>query len=89
MEGGPNLNIKVGHAALSKSEEPALDIVQLASALGSDWILLGFHRPVFGANYRGGTVGEVIQQITSLPINLGIVINGLQKPIERVDAIID
>jgi hypothetical protein len=81
------------HAAIipqaAWSEAPARDIIQLASAIHADWILLGFHRPVFGADFRGGTVGEVLKEIVSLPINVGIVVNQILNPIDRVCTIID
>jgi hypothetical protein len=71
------------------TEAPGRDIVQLATAIRAAWILLGFHRPIFGADFRGGTVAEVLNGSAHLPINVGIVINALHEPIDRLCAIID
>jgi Kef-type K+ transport system membrane component KefB len=71
------------------TEAPARDIVQLATAIGAAWILLGFHRPMFGADFRGGTVAEVLEGSATLPVNVGIVINNIRDPIDRVCAVID
>jgi Kef-type K+ transport system membrane component KefB len=71
------------------TEAPARDIVQLATTIHAAWILLGFHRPMFGADFRGGTVAEVLEGSATLPINVGIVINTIHDPIDRVCAVID
>jgi len=71
------------------TEAPARDIIQLASAIRAAWILVGFHRPMFGADFRGGTVGEVLEGVATLPVNVGIVINAIQNPDERISAVID
>ena len=71
------------------TEAPARDIVQLATDIRAAWILLGFHRPMFGADFRGGTVAEVLTGSASLPINVGIVINAIHAPIDHLCAIID
>jgi Kef-type K+ transport system membrane component KefB len=71
------------------TEAPARDIVRLATELQSAWILLGFHRPVFGADFRGGIVGDVLEGVASLPVNVGIVVNETRDPIEYISAVID
>jgi Kef-type K+ transport system membrane component KefB len=71
------------------TETPARDIVELASEIQAAWILLGFHRPVFGADFRGGVVGEVLQAVVNLPINVGIVVNATRDPIQHISAVID
>lgn len=71
------------------TEAPARDIVRLATELQAAWILLGFHRPVFGADFRGGVVGEVLEAVVSLPVNVGIVVNETRDPIEYISAAID
>jgi hypothetical protein len=50
---------------------------------------MGFHRPVFGADFRGGIVGEVLDQVGKLPISVGVVVNATRDPIERISAVID
>ena len=42
----------------SWTEAPARDIIRRATEIHATWILLGFHRPVFGTDVRGGAVGE-------------------------------
>jgi Kef-type K+ transport system membrane component KefB len=71
------------------TEAPARDIVRLATEIQAAWILMGFHRPVFGADFRGGVVGEVLGQVAGLPINVGVVINATIDPIGRISAVID
>jgi Kef-type K+ transport system membrane component KefB len=73
----------------SWTEAPARDIVQLASEIQAAWILMGFHRPVFGADFRGGVVGEVLDRVGKLPISVGVVVNAPRDPIERISAVID
>jgi Kef-type K+ transport system membrane component KefB len=74
---------------VSWTETPAVDIIHLATEIRAAWILLGFHRPVFGADFRGGVVGEVLRGVTDLPMNVGVVINATGDPIERISVIID
>ena len=45
----------------SWTEDPAHDIIQLATEVRAAWILLGFQRPVFGADFRDGAVAEILQ----------------------------
>jgi Kef-type K+ transport system membrane component KefB len=71
------------------TEAPARDIVRLATEIQAAWILMGFHRPVFGADFRGGVVGEVLGQVAGLPINVGVVINATVDPSGRISAVID
>ena len=71
------------------TEAPARDIVRLATEIQAAWILMGFHRPVFGADFRGGVVGQVLEQVADFPINVGVVINETRNPIEHISAVID
>jgi hypothetical protein len=71
------------------TEAPARDIVSLATEIQAAWILMGFHRPVFGADFRGGVVGEVLERVANLPINVGVVVKATRGPIERISAVID
>src|SRR5271157_781857 len=50
------------------SDDPASDILEKARELQVGWILLGFHRPVFGANSMGGVVAQVFEMAKDLPI---------------------
>jgi K+:H+ antiporter len=71
------------------TEAPARDIIRLATEIQAAWILMGFHRPVFGADFRGGVVGEVLEQVAGLPINVGVVVNATSDPIGGISAVID
>jgi nucleotide-binding universal stress UspA family protein len=71
------------------TEAPARDIVRLATEIQAAWILMGFHRPVFGADFRGGVVGQVVEQVANFPINVGVVINETRNPGGRISAVID
>jgi K+:H+ antiporter len=71
------------------TEAPARDIVRVATEIQAAWILMGYHRPVFGADFRGGVVGEVLEQVAKLPISVGVVVNATRDPVECVSAVID
>jgi Kef-type K+ transport system membrane component KefB len=71
------------------TDAPARDIVRLATEIQAAWILMGFHRPVFGADFRGGVVGEVLERVADLPISVGVLVNATRVPIERISAVID
>jgi Kef-type K+ transport system membrane component KefB len=47
------------------STDPAHDICEIARSKGSDYVLLGLHRPVLGQNPFGGTVGRVLSESPS------------------------
>jgi len=71
------------------SEHPAADIIMAAEDARVSWILLGYHRNAKGGNTMGGVVREVFSKGRSLPINVGVFIQGTDRPIERVFAAID
>jgi hypothetical protein len=70
------------------SDLPANDIITAAEDARVAWILLGYHR-----NAKGGTMGGVVREVFSkarpLAINVGVFIQGTDRPIERVFAAID
>lgn len=47
------------------TRDPAFDIVRVAGDNQSDLILMGFHNPVIGQTFLGGTVHRVMQQAQS------------------------
>jgi len=63
--------------------------VRLASATHAAWILLGFHRPVLGANFRGGTVHEILEAVDDLPISVGVVVNDYEEPPATIAVVTD
>ncbi|MGH7932134.1 MAG: hypothetical protein ACREQN_03095 [Candidatus Binataceae bacterium] len=71
------------------TDDPAADILRTAREPQIGWLLLGSHRSVFGRDFRGGVVREILEAAQTLPINVGIVIHHEQRPLERVFAVID
>jgi len=63
--------------------------VHLASATHAAWILLGFHRPVLGANFRGGTVHDILEAVDDLPISVGVVVNAYEEPPATIAVVTD
>jgi hypothetical protein len=71
------------------SDDPALDIITVAQEARVAWILLGYHRATSGSDTTGGVVREVCAKAKVLPINVGVFIQGTDRPIERVFAAVD
>jgi hypothetical protein len=74
---------------VSWTDSPARDIVRLAGETHSGWILLGFHHPVLGANFRGGTVHEILEAVDDLPLSVGVVVNAYEEPPATIAVVID
>jgi hypothetical protein len=74
---------------VSWTDSPARDIVRLASATHAAWILLGFHRPVLGGNFRGGTVHEILEAADDLPFSVGVVVNAYEEPPATIAVVTD
>ncbi len=74
------------------TDDPATDILNLARSPTIGWLLLGFHRPVFGGDFRGGLVKEIVTRAraaSDLRLHVGIVIHRHAGPIDKVVAIVD
>src|SRR5690242_8227531 len=71
------------------SENPAADIVTAAHTAEIDWLLLGYHRAASGSDTMGGMVNRIFGDARGLPINVGVFIQGTDRPIERVFAAVD
>ncbi len=71
------------------TDDPAADILREAEEMQVEWMLLGFHRPVFGGDLMGGVVKQVLDRVAQTPIHVGVVIHGHQRPIERVVVVVD
>jgi K+:H+ antiporter len=71
------------------TDDPASDILKLATEPGLGWVLLGFHRPVFGDDLFGGVVRDVVARAPSLALSVGVVVHGHQRPLERVVIVAD
>jgi hypothetical protein len=71
------------------SDNPALDIITAGQAAQVGWILLGYHRTAAGSDAMGGVVRDVLARATTLPINVGVFVQGTDQPIERIFAAVD
>jgi hypothetical protein len=71
------------------TDDPASDILDVALEPQIRWLLLGFHRPVFGADLLGGIVKEILERSAKMEINVGVVIHGHDRPIDKVVAVVD
>jgi hypothetical protein len=76
-------------AQVSWSDDPAQDIITVAKEAAVAWILLGYHRAASGSDTTGGVVREVFAKAKVLPINVGVFIQGTDRPIDRVFAALD
>ena len=58
------------------TDDPAHQIVGEAVARRASlgWLLLGFHRPVFGADALGGVVAEVLERLDRDALHVGVVV---------------
>ncbi len=71
------------------SDNPALEIITAGQAAQVGWILLGYHRTAAGSDAMGGVVRDVLARATTLPINVGVFVQGTDQPIERIFAAVD
>ena len=76
-------------AQVSWSDDLAMDIITVAQEARVAWILIGYHRAASGSDTMGGVVREVFAKGKVLPINVGVFIQGTDRPIERVFAAVD
>jgi hypothetical protein len=71
------------------SDAPARDIAAIARSAEVAWLLVGYHRAPSGGDTLGGVVREVFVEAKKLSINVGVFIQGTDRPFERVFAAID
>jgi Kef-type K+ transport system membrane component KefB len=71
------------------SDDPAADLIKLATDAGIEWILLGPHRSVFGADYRGGVVRTILERARALPLSVAVAIEGADASFDRLFAVAD
>ena len=69
--------------------DPAADILAFAKEPQIGWILLGSHRAVFGSDFMGGVVREILDKARDLPVHVAVVIHGGERPLDRVFAVVD
>jgi Kef-type K+ transport system membrane component KefB len=68
---------------------PAADILSFANEPQIGWLLLGSHRAVFGSDFMGGVVREILDKARALPVHVAVVIHGGERPLDRVFAVVD
>jgi Kef-type K+ transport system membrane component KefB len=71
------------------SSDPVADILRTAGEPQIRWILLGPHQAVFGRDFKGGVVREIMDKARALPVSIGVIIQGGETPFERVFAVAD
>jgi Kef-type K+ transport system membrane component KefB len=71
------------------TDDPAADILEVAREPGIRWLLLGFHRPVFGSDLMGGVVKDVLERAKQLELSVGVVIHGHERPIDKVIVVLN
>jgi Kef-type K+ transport system membrane component KefB len=71
------------------TDDAAGDILDLAAKPNIGWLLLGYHRPVFGGDLLGGVVKEVLDGMSERAVNVGVVIHGHEREIERIIVVVD
>jgi hypothetical protein len=71
------------------TDDAAGDILNLAAQPTIGWLLLGYHRPVFGGDLLGGVVKEVLDGMSERAVNVGVVIHGHERALDRVIAVVD
>ncbi|HJZ83942.1 MAG TPA: cation:proton antiporter [Polyangia bacterium] len=76
-----------GHALWT--DDPAADILRMADQEHASWIIIGFHRPVFGHDARGGVVKAVLERAAGQPAHVAIVIHRHDRKLERLFAVVD
>jgi Kef-type K+ transport system membrane component KefB len=71
------------------TNDPATDILAFARQPQIGWLLLGSHRAVFGSDFMGGVVREILHRARSMPVHVAVVIRGGERPLDRIFAVID
>jgi Kef-type K+ transport system membrane component KefB len=71
------------------SDDPASDILRVAEEPQIRWVMLGPHRAVFGNDFTGGVVREILERARALPLSVGVVIHGGETRCTQVYAVAD
>jgi hypothetical protein len=91
---GAALKLAWGKAAVitpqaAWSDNPAADLVKIAMEARVGWILLGPHRAVFGADFRGGVVREILERTRTLPLNVAVLMQDEEASFDELFTIAD
>jgi hypothetical protein len=71
------------------TDDPAEDIVAATTDPRLGWLLLGFHRPVFGGDLLGGVVKDILERVDRRAVSIGVVVHGHERPLDKVVAVAD
>lgn len=71
------------------SDDPADDLLKVAAEARLGWMMLGPHRAVFGADFRGGVVRAVLDRARAVPLNVAVVMQDGEAPLERLFVLAD
>ena len=71
------------------SDDPATDLIRIALEARVGWMLLGPHRAVFGADFRGGIVRTVLQRARTLPLSVAVVMQDGETPLDQLFVVAD
>jgi Kef-type K+ transport system membrane component KefB len=71
------------------TEDAGADVLWAADDAQASWILLGFHRPVFGRDAKGGMVKAVLEKAAGRAPHIGIVIHQHNRQLDRLFAVVD
>ena len=70
------------------TDDPARDILAIAQESQIRWVVLGFHRPVFGHDLFGGVVKTVLERAATQALDVAIVIHGHERPVDKVVVVV-
>ncbi|HYA34779.1 MAG TPA: cation:proton antiporter [Candidatus Binataceae bacterium] len=71
------------------SDAAAEDILNIAARRKPEWLLLGSHRPIFGADFSGGVVRQVLDKADALSVHVAIVVDSGETERGSVFVVID
>ncbi len=71
------------------TDDPAADIVEAAADRRIGWVVLGFHRSVFGSDLLGGVVKEILTRLDRVGPSIAVVIHGHERPLDKIVAVAD
>ena len=71
------------------TDDPAGDLLEIAGDPQIRWLLMGFHRPVFGTDLMGGVVKEILERAQNRALDVAVIVHGHERPVDKVFAVVD
>ena len=71
------------------TDDLAADMLSVADRAQVSWMILGFHRPVFGKDSRGGVVRDILEVKGGRACHVAVVLHRHERPLSRVAAVVD